>query len=88
MFHPLSLYPFNPTLILQIVMRSITERFVLRMLAPAPGNGLFRIDLGHNGAEFAAAMRSVAKWLIGGAAAGAPGIFARFHFQNVGRLLR
>lgn len=64
-------------------MRSVAKRLILGMFASAPANRFLGIDLGDNGAKWRAAVRAVTEGLVVRLAAGAPGVFARFHFHDI-----
>ena len=65
-------------------MGTITEGFVSRLFAAAPGNIFFIVHIYDYGTEFRALMAAIAEGLCCRHATGAPGIFPFFTFHNKG----
>jgi hypothetical protein len=63
-------------------MRAVAERGITCTFALAQGYGLFLGNFDDFGGEFGAFMRTVAKWLVGGLAAGTPVVGAGFKIEN------
>ena len=59
-------------------MAAVAKRFILRMFASAPGNGLGSRDIRFDGREVGARVGAVAEWLARGPTASAPPISAGF----------
>ena len=62
-------------------MGTVTEGFVSRLFAAAPGNILFIIHIYNYRTEFRALVAAIAEGLSGRQATGAPGIFLFFTFH-------
>ena len=64
-------------------MRPVAKRLIATVLAAAPGHCPFLFNLRDHRAHAAAFMGTVAIGLAVRPAAGAPGVFAGFDFQNI-----